>query len=134
MNIIDGFQKKYIKKLERLITISGWFLIVFYMIQIVLSILLWKFNLSNFYSKLLIFPNVKSTITTFIITAGISILAFIVMLLWGRYNYKKYAYLNRRKFPKDVTSQEIASYFDLQVEAIEKMQNDRIIDLEKTIV
>lgn len=134
MNIIDGFQKKYIKKFERLITISGWFLIVFYMIQIVLSILLWKFNLSNFYNKLLVFPNVKSTITTFIITAGISILAFIVMLLWGRYNYKRYAYLNRRKFPKDVTSQEIALHFNLPVEVIEKMQNDRIIELEKTIV
>ena len=134
MNIIDGFQKKTIRRLEILITTIGWLVMLFYIIQTLLSIVVWSFNLSNFYNELFTSSNVSTTIHTFIITIVITIGSFILMYFWGKYNYKRYAHLRRRKFPKTVTNDEIERYFNLPSSTIEKMQNDKIIILEKTIV
>lgn len=91
-------------------------------------------NLSDFYNKLFTLRDVITTIHTFIITLVIAISGLILMYFWGGYNYKRYAHLRRRKFPKDVTKGEIERYFNLPSSTIEKMQNDKIIILEKTIV
>lgn len=107
---------------------------LFYIIQTLLSIVVWSFNLSNFYNELFTSSNVSTTIHTFIITIVITIGSFILMYLWGKYNYKRYAHLRRRKFPKTVTNDEIERYFNLPSSTIEKMQYDKIIILEKTIV
>jgi poly-beta-1,6-N-acetyl-D-glucosamine biosynthesis protein PgaD len=134
MNIIDGLQNKIVKKIEKLITTIGWLIMLGYVLQTVLSIIFWIFNLSNFYHKLFIFGNIEITVHTFLITFTIAICIFLLLYLWGRYNYKRYAHINRRTFPKDVTSDEIALYFGLKSSLVEKMQNDKIIILEKTIV
>lgn len=134
MNIIDGLQKKTFIKLERLVTTIGWLVMLGYVTQILFSIVIWLFNLSNFYNKLFTPSNINTTIRTFAITIAIAGGGFIVAYLWGKYNYKRYAHLRRRKFPKDVTNNEIELYFNLQSSLVEKMQNDKIIILEKTIV
>lgn len=105
-----------------------------YLIQIALSIVLWIFNLSNFYRKLLIFPDIKTTLNTLFITIIISILAFLIIYSWGRYNFKRYAHLDRRKFPSDVTTEEISEYFNLSLETVAEFQDNNKIVLEKTIV
>jgi poly-beta-1,6-N-acetyl-D-glucosamine biosynthesis protein PgaD len=134
MNIIDGLQKKAAKRLERLITGIGWLIMLGYILQIVFSIALWLFNITNFYSKLFSINNIYITIRTFVITAAISICIVLVLYLWGKYNYKKYAHLTRRGFPKNVSNNEIETYFGLASCLIEKMQNDKVIVLEKTII
>ena len=134
MNIIDGLQKKTIRRLEILITTIGWLVMLFYIIQTLLSIVVWSFNLSDFYNKLFTSSNVSTTIHTFIITIVIASGNFILMYFWGKYNYKRYAHLRRRKFPQIVTNDEIERYFNLPSSTIEKMQYDKIIILEKTIV
>lgn len=48
MNIIDGLQKKTIIRLEKLITTIGWLVMLGYITQILFSIVIWLFNLSNF--------------------------------------------------------------------------------------
>lgn len=134
MNIIDGLQKKAIRIIEGIITTMGWLLMLGYIIQIILSIILWVFNLSNFYYTLFIFSNIKTTIRTIIITVVIAMGVFVLIYSWGRYNYKRYAHLKRRKFPENVTNDKIATYFGLSLSLVEKMQNDKIIVIEKTIV
>lgn len=134
MNIIDGLQKRIIKILEKLITTIGWLFMLGYIFQILLSVVLWLFNLSNFYHKLFILDNIQTTIHILMITVAIAMCAFILMYFWGEYNYKRYAHLNRRKFPQDVTNDEIELYFGLSSSLVEKMQNDKVIILEKTIV
>lgn len=134
MNIIDGLQKRSTKMMERMFTTAAWSIMLIYIFQVILSVLLWVFNLSNFYHKLFILGNIKNTIHTLTITIAFSISVFIVMYGWGKYNYKRYANLNRRKFPKDITASEVANYFDLPVSLIVQMQNDKVIILEKTIV
>jgi len=134
MNIIDGLQKKSIKIIEKVVTVVGWLLMLGYVLQIVLSLLLWVFNLSNFYSELFVLNNLRSTINTFLITASISVGVFMLIFFWGKYNFKKYAHLRRRKFPEDITIEKVAEHFDLPISLIEEMQNDKVIELEKTIV
>jgi poly-beta-1,6-N-acetyl-D-glucosamine biosynthesis protein PgaD len=134
MNIVDGCQKKSVKLIESLITAAGWAFLLTYFIQVTLSVALWAFNLSNFYHKLLILTDIKTTIYTLLITIMISVLACLVIYFWGRYNFKRYAHLNRRKFPKEVSSQDIIEYFNLSPEIVEYMQNNKNIQLEKTIV
>lgn len=134
MNIIDGFQKKYIRVIEKFITVIGWLFMLGYIVQIILSLLIWIFNSSNFYKQLFILGSIYRTINTLIITIVISLLGFLIMYGWGRYNFKRYAHLKRRKFPDYITIEGIAEYFNLSLEVVESMQNDRIIILEKTIV
>lgn len=134
MNIIDGLQKRTIKILEKLITTIGWLFMLGYIFQILLSIVCWLFNLSNFYHKLFVLDNIQTTIHILTITVAIAICIFILIYFWGKYNYKRYAHLNRRKFPQDVTNDEIELYFGLSSSLVEKMQNDKVIILEKTIV
>jgi poly-beta-1,6-N-acetyl-D-glucosamine biosynthesis protein PgaD len=142
MNIIDGLQKKSIRILEILITTIGWLIMLYYIIQTLLSIILfsllytvlWSLNLPDFYNKLSSLDDVSALIHIFIITIVIAGSFFILMYFWGRYNYKRYAHLRRRKFPKDVTQEEIEIYFNLPSLLVEKMQNDKIIILENTIV
>lgn len=134
MNIIDGLQKKGIRIIEGIVTTMGWFLMLGYIIQIILSIILWVFNLSNFYYSFFIFNNINTTIRTIAITVVISVCVFMLIYLWGKYNYKRFAHLKRRKFPENVTNDKIAEYFGLPLSLVEKMQNDKIIVIEKTIV
>lgn len=134
MNIIDGLQKRTIKILERLITTIGWLIMLVYTFQTLSSIVLWLFNLTYFYRKLFVLDNIQTTIRIFLITVAIAMCIFILMYSWEKYNYKRYAPLNRRKFPKNVTNDEIKLYFGLPSSLVEKMQNDKVIILEKTIV
>lgn len=142
MNIIDGLQKKSIRILEILITTIGWLIMVYYIIKTLFSIAFWlllskvflSLNSSNFYNKLFTLSDIITTIHTFVTTLVIASSCLILMYFWGRYNYKRYAHLRRRKFPKDVTKSEVEHYFNLPSSTIEKMQNNKIIILDKTIV
>ena len=134
MNIIDGFQKKYFRIIEKFITVIGWLFMLGYIVQIILSLLIWIFNLSNFYKQLFILGSIYRTINTLLITIMISFLGFLIMYGWGRYNFKRYAHLNRRRFPDYITIEGLAKYFNLSLEVVESMQNDKITILEETIV
>lgn len=133
-NIIDGKQKRKFKIFEGIFSFCGWILMLGYLIQIMASLIIWIFGLSNIYEKLFMINNIENTIRTTLITVWISIIVFIIMLTWGKYNYNRYAHLRRRKFPKDTTIEELSEYFNLSLDKIEKMQNDKRIELEKTIV
>lgn len=133
-NIIDGKQKRKFKIIENFFSLFGWTLMLGYLIQIVASLIVWGFSLSNFYTELFMIKNIEKTIRIILITVLISVILFIVMYIWGKYNFNKFAHLRRRKFPKDTTPDDLAEYFNLPIDEIAKMQNDKKIELEKTIV
>lgn len=133
-NIIDGKQKRKFKIIENFFSLLGWTLMLGYIIQIVASLIVWGFSLSNFYTELFMIRNIEKTIRIILITVLISVILFIVMYIWGKYNFNKFAHLRRRKFPEDTTPNDLAEYFNLPIDEILKMQNDKKIELEKTIV
>jgi len=133
-NIIDGKQKKKFKIIENFFSLFGWTLMLGYLIQIIGSLIVWAFSLSNFYIELFMIRNIEKTLRIILITVLISVILFIIMYIWGKYNFNKFAHLRRRKFPKDTTPNDLAEYFNLPIDEILKMQNDKKIELEKTIV
>lgn len=133
-NIIDGKQKKKLKLIENFFSLFGWTLMLGYLIQIVASLIVWGFSLSNFYIELFMIRNIEKTLRIILITVLISVILFIIMYIWGKYNFNKFAHLRRRKFPKDTTPDDLAEYFNLPIDEILKMQSDKKIELEKTIV
>lgn len=131
MNIIDGKQKKTTKMSEKIITTMGWIYVLGQLIQLIITIILWLFGM--FYLKETVFSDSKTLFTLFF-TIIVALIWLIVSILWGRYNYKKYAHLKRRTFPKDTTINDISNLLDLDVKIIEEMQNTKNIVLEETIV
>jgi poly-beta-1,6-N-acetyl-D-glucosamine biosynthesis protein PgaD len=105
-----------------------------YTLQTLFSIAVLKFKVPAFLSKIFPYGDPKKTLQTLLITIGIAILATLVLSLWGAYNYRKYAHLNRRTFPKDVTSSKIDGHFGLHPFVVLDMRNNKITVLEKTIV
>ncbi|HYK73190.1 MAG TPA: hypothetical protein VEV44_08725, partial [Pseudoneobacillus sp.] len=96
MSIIDGHQKKKWKIVEFFITFFGWFVVLGFFTQIVISIILWVFNLSYVYKELIIFGTIEDSIFILLTTLILAISSFTIMYVWGRYNFKRFAHLDRR--------------------------------------
>jgi poly-beta-1,6-N-acetyl-D-glucosamine biosynthesis protein PgaD len=105
-----------------------------YILQTLFSMAVLKFKVPAFLAKIFPYGDPKKILQTLLITIGIAILAALVLSLWGSYNYRKYAHLNRRTFPKDVTSSKIDGHFGLHPFQVLEMQSSKITVLEKTIV
>lgn len=127
-NIIDGKQKQQSVFFERLLTAAGWLFVLYSALQIIATMIIWLFNINNTYYT---FSNNAQIVYTFFILVILSIVICICILVWGSYNYKKYAKLNRRKFTKDVSDNEILDYFNITQEQLEHMKNDKIIYIDK---
>lgn len=98
-NIIDGRQKKPKLFFERIFTAAGWLFVLYSVIQILFTLIVWLFNISNAYIR---FRNNMQVVYTVIITLILSVVIFAIVMGWSVYNYRKYGKLNRRNFPKPV--------------------------------
>jgi poly-beta-1,6-N-acetyl-D-glucosamine biosynthesis protein PgaD len=134
MSIIDGRQKKKWRIAEMVVTIFGWFVLLGFTLQIILSILLWFFNLSYIYNELIILGSVEDSIFIFTVTIIISLCSFAFLYFWGHYNFRKYGHLDRRSFPKSVTSEELAVYFSMPVSEVERFTKEKLLTLEENII
>ncbi|MDP4183423.1 MAG: poly-beta-1,6-N-acetyl-D-glucosamine biosynthesis protein PgaD [Bacillota bacterium] len=132
--IIDGKQKKTFKVIELLITSIGWIYILGFLVQITFSIFLWKLNITHIINELFIYRNLADTARIAIITISAALISFFVMYLWRNYNLKRFGSLRRRRFPKDIDIDVLSQYFDLKADEIIRLQSDKWIELDETIV
>jgi poly-beta-1,6-N-acetyl-D-glucosamine biosynthesis protein PgaD len=132
--LIDGRQKRRIRALESIITLLGWLYMLGFFIYTVLTLVLWYFNISYIYNELFFMQNIFDTLRIISITVAAAAIAFAVMFCWGRYNFQRFGNLNRRQFPKAVSSDDLAEYFKIPIEQVDALQNDKWINLDKTIV
>lgn len=130
-NIIDRSEKNILKSSEILITSLGWIYLIGQITQLVLTVILW--GLGTFYLGETILSD-PSTIYIFVFTTFVAIIWITLSMWWGNYNFKKFAHLNRRTFPQDTTAEEVSFVTKLNVSEILKLQNQKEIILEKTIV
>lgn len=134
MIIIDGRQKRKVKAVESTLTALGWTYVLVTSFQVVLSLIVWYFNLTYLAREIIFIGEIKDTVRIVVTTFVLAFAASIILYGWGHYNYKKYGQLNRRSFPQSVTPAEKAIYFNLDETTIKDLQNARIIKLDKTIV
>jgi len=64
---------------------------------------------------------------TVITTLILSVVIFAIVMGWSVYNYRKYGKLNRRKFPKPVTDDELLQYFDITPEQLDRLKNSKVV-------
>lgn len=132
--LIDGRQKRKMKVIESIITLLGWLYMLGFLLYTALTLVLWYFNISYIYNELFFLQNIFDTLRIISITIVTAAIALIIMFCWGRYNLKRYGNLNRRQFPKAVSSDELAKYFEIPIEQVDALQKDKWISLDKTIV
>lgn len=123
MMIIHFKQSKFRKILDILLTIFGWIFLTFFLYYFIIHVdgsLNFKFYLLNL-------SNANGII---LFTFFITVVSAVSLCWWSAYNKRKYGSLNRRKFPRDANNKEIAEYFQLTVEEVTRIQNDKYIEMK----
>lgn len=133
-HFIDGRQKKWKKVIEWILTILGWFLLLSYAGYLIYGSLAIKYGwyLPEFkvYTRNMILEVQKYFYILFIAM----LIVIVVMIVWKNYNKKKYGNLHRRRFKEPVSNEELAETFQIDMEMIEKMQNERKVVLPENII
>ncbi|KRW91034.1 hypothetical protein SD51_11185 [Alicyclobacillus tengchongensis] len=113
---------------ETLLTVSGWLWVCSVLLQLVLSLCLWILGAS--YAKLYLFTALSYTsFLIFVRDAGIvGCASLLVFGTWVVYNKRRFGSLHRRKFPRDVTTQELADKLGIHYLEIEAWQRSSWVD------
>lgn len=108
--------------------------------SLLLTILAWILILSgNFFALRDIIESSKKTdsfypSTYLKISISIALLWTILNLVWIIYNKKHFGLMNRRTFKKEVSNQELADYFEIDLLKIEELQNNNYTFLDDTLI
>ena len=133
-HFIDGKQKKWKKVIEWILTIVGWFVLISYIGYFIYGSIAikagWYLPEFKVYTREMILEVQRYFYILLIATLVIALL----IMIWKNYNKKRFGNLHRRKFKAPVSNEELAETFRLDIETIEKMQNDRHTVLEKNII
>jgi poly-beta-1,6-N-acetyl-D-glucosamine biosynthesis protein PgaD len=62
------------------------------------------------------------------------LLGFAIFIIWKNYNKRRFGSLRRRTFRPPVSKEELVEKFALDNEIVDRLQNDRVIALEKNII
>lgn len=133
-NVIEGKQKKWKTFFAVFFTILAWTYILVYIIFILYGVIAKAYNL--YIPKFFIYDAsvVVKTQGIFKSLFIFALIEFIVLFVWMKYNYVRFAPKNRRKFTPPVTNEELDNYFELEPGTATKLQNEKIIVLEKNII
>lgn len=133
-HLIYGRQKLWKKIIEWVFTILGWIVILSYVGYLIYGSLAIRFNWPLF--EFLFFTReMVLVIQEYFFVLSIALLiAIILLVFWKNYNYHKFGKLHRRTFQPSVSNEELCEMFELDIQTIEQMQNERYVVLETNIV
>lgn len=133
-HLIYGRQKKWKKVIEWILTIVCWIIIftfVGYYIYGNLAIKKgWKlFEIFYLNRRML------AELNRYCYIAFIAFLILVVLLIvWKNYNYHRFGKLHRRQFRPDAHNLELSEMFELDINFVEMMQNERYVLLNTNII
>lgn len=133
-HFIYGHQKGWKKILEWIVTIIAWAFLLTYVIYLVYGILAvrngWYLPEFTIYNREMIMEIQKYFYILFIAM----LIVCVLLIFWKNYNLRRFGKLHRRKFRPAVTNEELCQMFEMDMEMIEKMQNERVVVLEQNII
>ena len=133
-NIIDGRQSLFKHILEFILSLLGWLYILTYVGYVIYGVtadcLGLKIKSFLIYNQTMI----HETELFFLILLIAALVVVLILILWKSYNYQRFGKLDRRKFRDSVSTGEIAEYFHISPEEIEKMKSEKYIVLERNII
>ncbi len=133
-HFIDGRQKKWKKVIEWILTLIGWFVLIFFIGYLIYGSLAIHFDWFLPEFKVYTRAMVLEVQHYFYILFIAFLIAALLLIGWKNYNKKRFGNLHRRRFKAPVSNQEIADMLRVDVELIEKMQNERVVVLPKNII
>lgn len=133
--IIDGKQKKHYRIFELFFTLGGWAYLLVSAVQILLTVLLWAFNLNNLMARMILVPiDLDGTVDIVLRTLVFAAIGYVVLFTWSNYNFRRFGSLDRRKHPENTSVDDIAQYFSIHTDTVQRLQNERYVELKETIV
>ena len=100
------------------------------LIRLVLTAVLWYFLLLHIF-EMLVLHNYVKTIQVFEFLGLISIVAFIVLFAWQRYNLHLFGSLDRRKARSAATAEDVADRFAISEQSLVALSAARRLNLRK---
>lgn len=131
--------EKYLIKSERTwwreITIGFFTLLVWvYSLTVVYFFIDALFSLNHDYPALfrIVFKMSNSEVKGFIVLSIILFtVIFLLLYLWNYYNKRKYGKLNRRKYPKPTTKNDLKNLNMIELSIYQQLQDESVVILEE---
>lgn len=133
-HLIYGKQKLWKKIIEWIFTILGWLVMLTYVGYLIYGSLAIKLNWYLFEFLFYTREMVLVIQEYFFVLLIAFLIAVILLIVWKNYNYHKFGKLHRRTFQPSVSNEELSEMFELDMQTIEQMQNERYVVLEKNII
>ena len=133
-DIITGRQKWWKKVIEILITVLAWAVILIYLVYCIYGFIMLGLGRQPFEFAIYTVGMLQETKHMLFIAFVIFLIEVVFMIFWKEYNRIRFGRLNRRRFQPDVTRKEVADYFFMHEEFVQKMQEDTIVTLKKNII
>ncbi len=100
-----------------------------YLFMPLVNIVLWFLGIRYFYIEVIEKVGYKELIGLLNNMGWIVLILFVIMRVWGYYNYVRYGKKDRRKGNPPLTVVQIADYFQITVEEFKTLQSKKEIVL-----
>ena len=98
-------------------TVIMWGLWVYLLLPL-LNIIFWLLGVRHFYVEIIEKGGYLEFLNLVERMGWTILIVFVILRLWGFYNYKRFVGLNRRKFPLPTTIEQLSEYYKIPAEKI----------------
>ncbi|GMA57933.1 poly-beta-1,6-N-acetyl-D-glucosamine biosynthesis protein PgaD [Alicyclobacillus sacchari] len=113
---------------ETLLTLGGWLCVGSVLLQLLLALCLWVFGARHVTLDFM-FGLSNASLLIFLRDAGVvGCASLCVFGTWVVYNKRRFGSLHRRKFPRDVTADELAERLGIDPPQIETWQHSAVVN------
>jgi biofilm PGA synthesis protein PgaD len=98
-----------------------------YLFLPLLNIVLWLLGIRYFHIEVIEHIGYKEFIGLLHNMGWIVLVVFIILRLWGYYNYMRFGRNDRRRRTPSITTEQLAGYFNIPIEEVENLQSKKEI-------
>jgi biofilm PGA synthesis protein PgaD len=96
-----------------------------YLFLPLLNILIWLLGIRYFYVEVIKLAGYKELLNLLVKTGWVILAVFLVLRLWGYYNYRRFAKRERRKNLPPDEREKMVVYFQIPLEKIQDIQSSK---------
>lgn len=93
----------------------------------VINIILWLLGIANFYEKVIRYSDYLRLLDLVQKCGGAIVGIFLVLWLWGLYNFHRFGKRDRRQDSKPVGPEKMAEFFNVTADQVKAMQKEKQI-------